>query len=128
MSTLMILDASALIAFIYKEKGMDFVEKYLANSEISTINLAEVAAYMVKQGVAIKEASMLLQDLSIPSVHFDEMQAFTTAQLVEKTAAKGLSLGDRACLALAIQRNCPVLTADKAWVSLNLKIKIELIR
>lgn len=128
MSQSVILDASALIALIYQEAGMEVVEKYLSTSEISTVNLTEVAAYMIKQGITITEVVALLQDLSIPTIEFNEVQAFCAAHLVEKTASKGLSLGDRACLALAMQKNYPVLTADKAWASLDLNVKIKLIR
>lgn len=128
MSKSVILDASALIAFIYQEKGMEVVEEYLPHSKISTINLTETATFMIKQGLHAKEVNESLKDLSLTIIHFDESQAFLAARLVEKTANSGLSLGDRACLALGIQENLPVLTADKIWTSLSLNIKIKLIR
>jgi ribonuclease VapC len=128
MTKPIVLDASALIALIYQENGGDLVEKYLPNAEISTVNLAEVATYMIKQGLDLKEAVSLLKDLSIPAIDFDEEQAFIAAQLLEKTNSKGLSLGDRACLALGMRLNQMVLTADKIWQELDLAVKIKLIR
>lgn len=123
-----ILDASALIALIYQENGASVVEKNLPNAEISTVNLAEVASFLVKKGLNVKEVTSLLNDLSIPAIPFDETHAFLAAHLVNKTADKGLSLGDRACLALAMQNGQAVFTADKVWKELDLNIKINLIR
>lgn len=128
MSTPIVLDASALIALIYQEKGSDLVEKHLKNAVISSVNLAEVASYMMRQGVEIKAAIGFLEDLAILSIDFNESHAFLAASLISKTAPKGLSLGDRACLALAIQQNSLVLTADTVWGELDLEVKIKLIR
>ena len=128
MSKTIILDASAVIALIYEEQGMKIVEKHLAYAEISSVNWSEVISYMIRKGFDPNEVTKLLSDLSLPIVDFTESQAITTAQLIEKTSSKGLSLGDIACLSLAMQKKCPVLTADKAWASLNLDINIELIR
>ncbi len=128
MSKLIVLDASALIALIYQEDGCHLVEKNLPHLEISAVNLAEVATYLIKKGHAQEEANVLLNDLSIPTIQFDETQAFLTASLINKTTGYGLSLGDRACLALAILKSQVVLTADKIWQKLNLNIEIKLIR
>lgn len=128
MSKIIILDASALIALIYEEKGMAVVEKYLAHAEISAVNWSEVIAYMIRKGVGAEEGLKMLTDLSLPIVDFTETQANIAAQLIEKTVVKGLSLGDRACLSLAIEKNGTVLTADKIWSTLHLDVKIELIR
>jgi ribonuclease VapC len=123
-----VVDASALIALICQETGGRLVEKNLSNIEISTVNLAEVASYLIKKGLDVEETTSLLNDLAIPAIPFDETQAFCAAHLVNKTAAKGLSLGDRACLALAMQKDQSVLTADKVWKELDLNIEINLIR
>lgn len=122
------LDASALIALIYQEKGQELVEKYLSNAEISAVNLSEVAAYIIKKGIPLEKAIELLKDLSLKVADFDESQSLLAAQLILKTAAKGLSLGDRACLALAHKRKCAALTADKVWSTLHLEVKVILIR
>ncbi len=123
-----VLDASALIALIYQEKGAILVEESLPHVEISTVNLAEVASFLVKRGLTVGDATSLLNDLAIPTIPFDDTQAFLSAHLVNKTADKGLSLGDRACLALAIHKDQSVLTADKIWKELDLNLEINLIR
>lgn len=123
-----VLDASALIASIYEEQGAQIVDRYLPHAMISTVNLTEVASYMVRGGMPIESTQELLKDLSLTIAPYDEDQALLAAKLLPVTAPKGLSLGDRACLALAIMRNLPVLTADKAWKSLDLDVKIEMIR
>lgn len=123
-----VLDASALIALIYQEKGYEVVEKYLPDAEISTVNLSEVAAYLIKKGIPVKSATTLLKDLSLKVIDFDESQSLFAAELILKTSSKGLSLGDRACLALAFERKRPALTADKVWSTLDLGMNIILIR
>lgn len=128
MQKSVVLDASALIAFICQEDGAIMVDKYLSNSRISTVNLSEVAAFLIRQGIPESEAIDLLQDLSLHIVDYDESQALLAARLIKQTAAKGLSLGDRSCLALAMQHELQVLTADRAWTALHLPIKIKLIR
>lgn len=126
--TRIVLDASALIAAIFEEKGSEEVEPYLPHAIMSTVNLAEVSSYMIERGIDSNDVSKMLKDLGIDLIPYDETQAFLTAKLRTKTKSKGLSLGDRACLALAITKNIPVLTADKAWKGLEIGIAIQLIR
>lgn len=123
-----ILDASAVLAFINKEPGHEKVEPYLPYSIISTINLAEVMSILLENHLEEKEVKNLVGYLIHEIVPFGEEHAFMTAALKKSTQAHGLSLGDRACLALAKIKNLPVLTADKAWQKLNLKIKTIFIR
>lgn len=128
MAAVIVLDASALIAAIYDEKGADVVDRQLSGALISTVNLTEVASYLVREGMDFTQARELLKDLALETAAYDEGQAYLAAKLLPITAAKGLSLGDRACLALAMIRKLPVLTADKAWKTLDLEVKVELIR
>ncbi len=95
---------------------------------MSAVNWAEVASHLVARGLPADQVASLLGELAIDVTAFDEEQALAAAQLVPLTAAHGLSLGDRACLALAMQRGVPVLTADKAWSRLTLDAEIILIR
>lgn len=124
-----ILDASALIAVICEEKGAEKVEPYLPIALISAVNFAEVASFLSNtKGLESKSIKSLLDDLALDVIHYDQEQAYITADLRTKTKHCGLSLGDRACLALAITQQHPVLTADKTWAKLNSKIDIRLIR
>ena len=132
MTTKIVLDASSVIALINREKGCEIVEKYLEDSIISTVNFAEVIA-VVNQDLYKTEADRieglkLITDTLPQIIDFDINQAIISAEFDSITRKYGLSLGDRACLALAKYKNIPVLTADKTWSKLNLGIKIKLIR
>lgn len=128
MSDAVILDASALIALLKEEKGADEVARHLPHATMSAVNWAEVASHLVARGLPADQAEPLLGELAIDIAAFDEAQALMAARLVPLTAAHGLSLGDRACLALAMKRGVPALTADKAWGKLALGVQIVLIR
>lgn len=123
-----ILDASALLAMIFEEKGGDLVAKRLPYCHISAVNLTEVASRLVRDGMAFDTVHALLGDLNLHVVDYTPEMAMIAAGLYPETVHKGLSTGDRACLALAIATKTPILTADKAWAGLKLGIKIEVIR
>lgn len=122
-----VLDASALLAFLSEEPGADVVEPYFGNAYLSSVNFSEVLSVLTLIGLNIDEAKKMITPL-VHIVDFDENQAVEAATLRKLTKSHGLSLGDRACLALAKQLKKPVLTADKVWNKLNLGIKIQLIR
>ena len=61
-------------------------------------------------------------------VPFDARQAIIASDLRPSTRHLGLSLGDRACLALANSLGAPVMTADRAWAALDVGISITVIR
>lgn len=122
-----ILDASAVLAFLYDEKGADNVEPLLENSLISTVNLAEIFTRLIADGMEAKEAWQNLFDLKMNVINFSARQALKVAELRPLTKHIGLSLGDRCCLALAILENATAVTADKIWANLDI-CKIEVIR
>jgi PIN domain nuclease of toxin-antitoxin system len=123
-----VLDASALLALLNDEPGADAVRARLDDAMISAVNLSEVFAVLMAIGLAPEEARQTLADLALPVVPFDEDQAFRAARLRETTKALGLSLGDRACLALGEARGDVALTADRAWGQADLSVEIALIR
>ena len=126
-----VLDASALLALINNEKGANIIEPLIGNIIMSSVNVTEVAAKVYD---TLGNNNEELCKLSIePFVHsiveFDKTQCYIAASLKNQTTHKGLSLGDRACLATAIQLGLPVYTADKIWAELDLpNVKIKLIR
>lgn len=132
MTTKIVLDASSVIALINREKGCEIVEKYLEDSIISTVNFAEVIAVVNRELFKTEadriEGLKLITDTLPQIIDFDVNQAIISGEFDSITKKYGLSLGDRACFALAKYKNIPVLTADKAWSKLNLGIKIKLIR
>lgn len=123
-----ILDASALLALFKQEHGHEIVEKHLANVVMSSVNVSEVIAYMIETGIEYKDAEQMTTEVIKEVIAFDLEQACIAAALKKKTKSFGLSLGDRACLALAKIKDLPVLTADRIWHKLEEDIKIQLIR
>ncbi len=122
-----VLDASALLAFLNEEPGADIVRPYLDSAYLSTVNYTEVLSTLIYRGVDQKAAEAALFPL-VKLVDFDVEQAAFSARLRPLTKAYGLSLGDRACLALAHQLKKPVLTADKVWQNLDVGVEIQVIR
>lgn len=124
----MVLDASALLALINAEPGAELVAAALADATIGTVNLAEVVTKLIELGIREQDAWAEASDLVPSVVDFDADLARRTARLRPPTRAFGLSLGDRACLALGESLRLPVLTADRAWQKLSLPVDIRLIR
>lgn len=110
-----VLDASAVLALIFEEPGSDEVEPYLPGALISTVNVAEVFTRLINLGMPEDTAGSVFEALQLSVISFDQAQAVTTAAIAPATRPAGLSLGDRACLALARGRALRALTADRAW-------------
>lgn len=123
-----VLDASAVIAFIANEPGALEVESYLPQSIISAVNLSEVVAYLIREGMKLSQIRPFLKNLHFNVVSFDEEQALRAAECLPHTSPRGLSLADRACLGLAMTRKLPVLTGDRVWKTLDLAIPVIVFR
>jgi PIN domain nuclease of toxin-antitoxin system len=123
-----VLDSSALLAVIYEERGFEIVRDKLAQSIMSAVNMAEVISKLSDDGFDEAQTNLVLADFKFEINPFDERQARIAGNLRPLTKRKGLSLGDRACLALAIQQGATVLTADRAWAEINVGVKIEVVR
>ena len=125
-----VLDASALLCLINGEPGSDRVAAVLSSAVISAVNLAEVTSKLNELGADADMASALVAPLHLSVVPFDERTAHTTGALRTATRGQGLSLGDRACLALSASRNAPALTTDKAWAHVGelVGIPVEMLR
>ena len=121
-------DASALLAYLYREQGWDRVAEFADEACISAVNLSEVLGKFVRDGHDPIEVLGRIETTSLEIVPFGTQQAALAAALVPATSKHGLSLGDRACLALAVARGIPALTADRVWAQLELDIVIRLIR
>ncbi len=123
-----ILDASAVLAVLNGERGEKKVIPILAESAISCVNLTEIAAKLLETGMDEASAELAVSVLGIGKiVDFTEDLAWSAARLRPLSKQYGLSLGDRACLALAIKLNVPAVTADKEWSKLKL-CKVIVIR
>ena len=127
-----VFDTSALLAVINVEPGGDRVLELLSEQRnqalVSAVNLSEAQAVLINRGTPDDEAWELLSDLSLEVVAFDAEQARSAGVLIAQTRKFGLSFGDRACLALGMQKRCVVITADRTWKKLKVGVQVELIR
>lgn len=128
--TVAVLDASAVLALVLDEPGANRVRQIVNQSAIITINLAEVAAVLARGGLLETDIRDLLGAIPAEVVDFDQELAYATAMLAPITRQAGLSLGERACLALARRLNVKAMTTDRAWatVSSAARVSVELIR
>ncbi|MFE1603306.1 type II toxin-antitoxin system VapC family toxin [Methylobacterium sp. ID0610] len=123
-----VLDASALLCLLFDEPGADRVEAVLHSACISAANLAEVISKLVDRGQTPDEAVADLHELDLDVVPLDQAQGETAGALRTITREAGLSLGDRACLALAASHKAVAVTTDRAWKKLTTDISIEVVR
>lgn len=123
-----VIDSSVVLAAMLGEMTTTEAEPWLSSACISAVNFAEVVTRLTDRGVSPDELAESLLDMDLDVRPFDQEQALRAGLLRSQTRKLGLSLGDRACLALAVQLQSPVATGDKAWAQLDLGIKIELIR
>jgi PIN domain nuclease of toxin-antitoxin system len=123
-----ILDASAIIAILKREPGAERVGAMAEGARVSALTIAEVATWLTVEGMPIEQAFAAMNLFRLTVEPFHHARAVAAGFLVAKTRHRGLSLGDRACLALAIELNMPVLTSDRAWRDLDIGVDIRLIR
>jgi ribonuclease VapC len=124
-----VLDASALMAILNSEPGAEkLTPQIMSTAATSTVNLAEVHGKFVQWGFSPDDAWVAANAAIHEAVAFTVEQAKTAGDLVLQTRGLGLSLGDRACLALGIALRAPVYTADRSWKNLRLGIRIHVIR
>jgi ribonuclease VapC len=129
-----ILDASALLAYLQGEPGAAVVANALAQGSLmSSVNWAETLSKLAERGQDPDTVTNLLTNQGLLNnalviAPFDADLAQATAKLRPLTRSSGLSLGDRACLAIGIQTQLPVLTSDQAWSSLTIGVVVQLIR
>ena len=124
-----VLDASVLLAILNGEPGAEkLTPQLLENAISSTVNLAEVQGKLVKRGIDPDDAWEATLSPIREAAPFTPQQAKTAGSLIAQSSALGLSLGDRACLALAIALKAPVYTADRLWKNLKLGIRIHVVR
>jgi PIN domain nuclease of toxin-antitoxin system len=124
-----VLDASALLAVLNREPGAEkLTPQLLSAATSSTVNLAEVQGKLVRRGIKPDEAWEATLSPIREAAVFTGEQAKIAGSLIAQTSSLGLSLGDRACLALGIALKAPVYTADRSWKNLKLGVRIHLVR
>jgi PIN domain nuclease of toxin-antitoxin system len=123
-----VLDASAALAAILGEPGAGHVLDLNADLYISAVNAAEVRTRLIDRGALPEEIDCSLDVLGAETIDFTGGDAVAVAGLRPATRSAGLSLGDRACLALAGRLGATAMTADRAWTTLQLPVEVEVIR
>lgn len=123
-----VLDSSALLAWAWGEPGADQVDDVIESALVSAVNWAEVVARLVERGLSDDEVREAESRFPVDVRPFDAAQALAVGLLRRATRSAGLSLGDRACLALAQSEGLPAVTADRAWAGLELGVEVEVIR
>lgn len=123
-----VLDASALLALLNEEEGSEAVATVLPGARIGAVNLSEVVGKLSGFGMPEERIVSVLEPLALEVVPFDRELAYVAGALRPVTLETGLSLADRACLALAIRLGARALTADRSWGELDLDVEVELIR
>jgi ribonuclease VapC len=125
---LIVLDTSALLAFLLGEKGQQRVATELSRSVMSTINLSETLARMIPHGIDPRALRVQLDTAGIRFVDLDAAQAVVVAEIRDRMRRRGIGIADCCCLALGLHIAVPVLTADRAWSQLGLGVQVDLIR
>ncbi len=123
-----VLDASAVLAVLQGEAGADHVVELGSGATVSAVNLSEVVAKLAEQRLPEATIREALDELDLAVEPFDRDTAVAAGLLRPRTRDAGLSLADRACLALAERLGLPVVTADRRWAELSLPVAVRTIR
>ncbi len=122
------MDSSAVVAAILEEPGGDEMARRDGPFLLSAVNLCEVLERLAADGDTTARTLAMLDALGLMLVDFTPDLAAIAARLKAPTRSVGLSLGDRACLALALREQAPVLTGDRAWSKVDVGVEVVLIR
>lgn len=112
-----VFDASAVLAALFEEPGTERVVALWADGEnlLSTVNYSEVVAKLAERGLGKADIATVMEGVPLTLVEFDQQMAFAAGLLRATTKSLGLSLGERACLALGMSRQASVITAEQIW-------------
>ena len=128
MSETYVLDASAVLCLLQEEKGAQRVAEALPAATIGAVNDSEVVGKLVETGIDEATVDGLIDNLQLKVIPFDRTQARVAGSLRAATRKLGLSLGDRACLALAAAEGATALTCERIWTKFEAPCKVETLR
>ena len=128
MSESYVLDASAVLCLLQEEKGAERVAEALPDAMIGAVNYSEVVAKLVEAGIDEVTVDSLIDKLQLKVIPFDRIQAWHAGSLRSTTRKLGLSLGDRACLALAAAEGATALTCERIWTKFEAPCRVEALR
>lgn len=123
-----VIDTSAVMAYLNDEAGADLAEEWLEKgAAISALCVQETIANLVRRNVDRDSALEMIEALGLEVHILDLDLAVDAGTLIALTRSKGLSHGDRACLALARQLQRPALTADTAWADIAEDVGVDVL-
>ena len=123
-----VLDASAVLVAFFDEPGAEAVADMMDGALLCSVNYSEVVSKLVDRGTPAEQIVEIMGQLDVELVTADRELAMRAGLLRAESRGKGLSLGDRYCLALAASRNAVAVTADRAWADLDIGLSIEMVR
>ncbi len=125
-----VVDASALLAYLFDEPGAELVAELLdaGSALVSSVNYAETVGKLIDRKMPEEVVKITMENLGLEVVSYDEQQALLTGLFQKSGLSYGLSIGDRACLALAKVGGFPLMTADRVWQEVPLGVEVRLIR
>lgn len=123
-----VMDASAVLAVFFREPGAANLYDLMSGAAIGAVNISEVVAKLQERGISNAEIDQSIEELGLQVVPFDFDQAIHAGKLRAVTRSAGLSLGDRACLALAAAEGATAITMDRHWATLDLSVPIRVVR
>lgn len=124
-----VVDSSVVIAYLRQETGWEALEAYLAGTcLISAVNLTEVVGTLRDKGIAAGALDTILEPLALTVMPYDAAQARQAGELRVSTKHLGLSLGDRACLALAAAQKLTAVTTDAIWGQVDAGVTVKVVR
>ena len=123
-----VLDASALLAYLLQEPGAEVVDGLLSDARMTSVNWAEVVQKSLSADVDVQGMREELQALGMKVEPFLAADGEKAGQLWPLTRQRGLSLGDRACLSLGLRLGLKVVTCDRAWAELPLELEVQVLR
>lgn len=127
-SSTTVLDASAVLAFLQNEPGAITVKAAIDGAVISTVNWSEVIKKLLACDVDVGNLAERMRSLGLGILPFELIDSELAGAIYMVTKELGLSLADRACLAVATKLDAPVYTTDRKWLETSLDLDIELIR
>ena len=127
MTVKVVFDTSALLTIINNETGADVVIKHISTAYMSTVNIAEVVAYLTRNGFSDEDKILRIINL-VKQINLNQEVAVSSGMMILLTKKYGLSLGDRVCLATAKLLNATVYTADKKWSEIADQLGIHIIQ
>lgn len=110
-----VLDASAVLAFVHGEPGAAVAQRAIPGGRMGAVNWSEVALKVLRSGKPWEPVRTALLGAGLQVEGFTAHDAEIAAALAVENPGRGLSLADRACLALGRRLRLPVITADRSW-------------